>query len=338
MKAAIIGLGSIAPVHYQAVERAGGAVVALCDIDPEKRENFARLTGSRAPLYADYREMLAKETPDVVHICTPHYLHAPMVIDALRAGFHVLCEKPLCIREEDIAPIRAAAADSGRQVAVCLQNRYNQSNLAARDLLGGRAAAAGFASVVWARSADYYHSGVWRGRWDTEGGGVMINQALHTLDLMLWFMGMPESVIATTENRHLSGVIEVEDTASALFRYADGRVFSFFATTASGADFPVQVMLRAADGTRIVAANDTLTVNGEIRPSPAGTLRYGKDVWGDGHAALVADYYRHLEEGRPFPIGTEAGAGVLRAILAMYRSHGREVRLAADTKEETPCT
>lgn len=337
MRAAIIGLGCIAPVHYQAIERAGGSVTALCDIDVAARENFARLTGTRAPFYSDYREMLRCAQADVVHICTPHYLHAPMVIDALRAGFHVLCEKPLCIREEDLPSIRAAQAESGRQLAVCLQNRYNQSNLAARELLGGRPAGAGVGTVVWARGAAYYQSGAWRGRWDTEGGGVMINQALHTLDLLLWFMGVPDSVIATIENRAHRGVIEVEDTASALFRYADGRSFQFYATTASGADFPVQVMLAAADGTRIVAANDTLTVNGQIRPSPAGTLRYGKDVWGDGHAALVADYYRHIEEGRPFPIGYAAGAAVLRAILAMYRSKGQEVPLGTDEKEETPC-
>lgn len=328
MRSAIIGLGAISGVHYQAILRAGGEIVAACDNDEARLEAFREKTDCPAALYTDYKEMLEREHPDVVHICTPHYLHAEMTIAALRAGCNVLCEKPLCIREEDIEPILTAERESGKQLAVCLQNRYNQSNLEVVRLLGGRPAGAGFGNVVWNRGAAYYASGAWRGKWATEGGGVMINQALHTLDLLIWFMGMPDSVIAEIETRRLAGVIEVEDTASALFRYADGRMFNFYASNASGADFPVQVMVENAEGKKITAMNDLLAVNGEIQPFAMDVDHGGKSVWGAGHASLVGDFYDCIQNERPFPINGQEGAKVVRAILAMYRSHGKETPLS----------
>ncbi len=327
MKSAIIGLGAISSVHYQAILGAGGEVVAVCDCDPARLEAFREKTACPAAAYTDYKEMLAKECLDAVHICTPHHLHADMTVDALAAGCHVLCEKPLCIKEEDIDRIIGAEAVSGKQVAVCLQNRYNASNLAAMDCLGGRPAAAGHGTVVWNRDAAYYASGDWRGKWETEGGGVMINQALHTLDLLIWYMGMPDSVQATCENRRLAGVIEVEDTASALFRYRDGRMFNFYASNASSADFPVLVNLVSADGKKLAALSDALTVNGTPLDLCAAGEHVGKAVWGTGHARLVQDFYTCIEEGRPFAIDAIEGAKVVRAILAMYRSNGQEISL-----------
>ncbi len=328
MRAAIVGLGAISTTHYGAIGRADGEVAAICDVDEAKIAAFREKTGSTAAGYTDWHALLRDESLDVIHICTPHYLHAEMVIAALQAGHHVLCEKPLCIREEDIPRVLEAERASGRHLGVCHQNRYNESNMATHALVEADPAKAGFGTVVWDRGAGYYASGAWRGRWDTEGGGVMINQALHTLDLLLWLMGQPETVQADIVNRHLSGVIEVEDTASALFRFADGRAFTFYATTASAADFPVQVMVATQGGQTIVAANDTITINGEIRPSDSGEIRYGKDVWGDGHAKLITDFYTSIQESRPFAIDGREGARVVRAILAMYRSQGREEKLS----------
>lgn len=327
MRVAIIGLGCISGVHYKAISRTDATLVAVCDNDERKLAAFRERTADPATPYTNYKEMIEKEHPDVVHICTPHYLHAEMVLYALRAGCNVLCEKPLCIREEDIAPILQAEKESGKKLGICLQNRYNESNREVVRLLGGQPARAAFGNVVWNRDASYYASGEWRGKWATEGGGVMINQALHTLDLVLWFMGTPKTVQADIATRRLAGVIEVEDTASALFRYEDGRMFNFYAATASGADFPVQVMLETADRKKITVANDLLSVNGEVVSFAQDIDHGGKHVWGDGHTALVADFYDAIENDRPFAIDGEQGAGVVRAILAMYRSKGEEVAL-----------
>ena len=321
MKAAIIGLGAIAPVHAQAIRRAGGHIVAVCDIDKDQAARFRERAACDAPLFPDYRALLSSTDADVVHICTPHYLHAEMILAALQSGRHVLCEKPLCIREQDIPRILHAEKESEKKLGVCLQNRYAASNLAARALAGDSPRAA-FGSVVWERGVAYYRSGPWRGRWETEGGGVMINQALHTLDLLLWIMGMPDTVIASTENRHLNGEIEVEDTASALFRFRDGRSFNFFATTAGGVQITV-----CGNGHTITATPDTLTCDGNVQHTAAGKP-IGKTVWGDGHADLVADFYDAIRSARPFAIDGAEAAKVVRAILAMYRSAGREVPLS----------
>ena len=326
MRSAIIGLGCISNLHRLGIAKAGGELVAVCDNDHEKLERFAA-DGGNATLYADYHEMLAKEQIDTVHICTPHYLHAEMIIAALEAGCNVLCEKPLCIREEDIPRILAAEAASGKQLGVCHQNRYNESSVEARAILEKDPAASGFGFVVWNRDARYYESGAWRGKWETEGGGVMINQALHTLDLMLLLMGDPETVEATCENRRLKGVIEVEDTASALFRYGDGRMFNFYATNANSADFPVEMVIRTVGKHILTLTSATLTVDGQAASFSYGKTEGGKGVWGNGHEALISDFYSCIEQDRPFPIDGKEGARVVRAILGMYRSQSKEIPL-----------
>lgn len=123
MKAAIIGLGVIGKVHYDVLKRQGEDIVALCDIDAAKLNGY-----DNVKKYFDYKKMLDEEQIDVVHICTPHYLHADMTIYALERNVNVLCEKPLCIRKEDVARIIDAENKSEAMLGVCLQNRYNKSS------------------------------------------------------------------------------------------------------------------------------------------------------------------------------------------------------------------
>ena len=183
-RVALVGCGSISGNHLGGILAAGQTVCALCDIDPAQAKKKAEKFGlTEAEIYTDYTEMLDCEKPDAVHICTPHYLHAPMIIEALGRNIHVLCEKPLCISIEQLEKIREAAGISSAQLGVCHQNRWKPSMKELRRLaqVGVKGA---FGSVVWNRDEDYYKSGAWRGSWAEEGGGVMINQALHTLDLL----------------------------------------------------------------------------------------------------------------------------------------------------------
>ena len=204
-------------------------------------------------------------------------------------------------------------------LGVCLQNRYEPNFLRLKATSGEEGVAAAFGVVAWRRDADYYASGAWRGKWATEGGGVMINQALHTLDLLQWLCGMPQTVTAHLSDDHLQGVIEVEDTATAHFRLPDGRAFQLFATTACTSDFPAQLQLITCAGHRYFADNTSLCRDGEPLPGEkSATL--GKTVWGSGHCRLIADFYRHLSEGTHFPIDAHEGAKVIRLILAMYVS------------------
>ena len=319
MRSAIIGLGVIGKVHASLLSAMEDTVVALCDVDVS-RALYAKETWAKdAEIYTDYKEMLEKAKPDVVHICTPHYLHAEMVIEALGRDINVLCEKPLCIRFEDIDRILEAEAASKAQLGVCHQNRYLASNRFTKDYLKDKKILAAHGSVVWHRDAAYYASDAWRGKWETEGGGSLINQALHTLDLTMWFSGDPESVISTASNLTMKNEIEVEDTIFA--RFAGEVPFTFLGTNTSMADMPVEISLHLSDHTVLTVLPYTVLINGV--PVPSATVKkqsYGKECYGSGHEALIADFHACVKEGRHFAIDGREGARVIRLILAAYES------------------
>ncbi|MBQ8339058.1 MAG: Gfo/Idh/MocA family oxidoreductase [Clostridia bacterium] len=326
MRTAVVGLGVIGHVHLGVLAEMEANVVALCDIDVEKAAAVGAEYGFSAPVWGDFEKMLAEAQPDVVHICTPHYLHAPMVIAALRRGVHVLCEKPLCIHPEEIDAILAAEAASTATLGVCLQNRYNPANLFIKEYLKSHKPVAAHGSVTWHRDAAYYNKAAWRGHWDTEGGGVMINQALHTLDLLLWFLGDPTSVSAETANLTLGGVIEVEDTATATF-HGSSAPFTFFATNSAAVSLPVEIGFRMENGDDLTLLPLCVLCNDEVLFSAPRPCVRGKVCYGAGHDPLIRDFYRCISEGKHFPIDGHEGARVIRLILAMYESDQHEIEI-----------
>lgn len=315
MKCAVIGHGNIGRVHRRVLEELGHVPV-LCDSDETRRGGG----------YADWREMLARERPDVVHICTPHCLHADMVVGCLEAGAHVLCEKPLCIRREDIPRILEAERCAKGMLGVCLQNRYNPSSRYAAQFLRTRRVKSAAAMHSWHRDGAYYASGAWRGKWATEGGGVLINQALHTVDLIQWLAGMPERVAAQIGQLSLGGVIEAEDTA-VLRMTAGDTVETLFATTGGGVDFPPVVFFETEDGARLELLPDAVRVNGESVPLEAPRAAYGKPCYGGSHRLLIEHFYQCAASGERFPVDGAEGARCVRIVLAAYESRGRTLAL-----------
>ena len=324
-RVALIGCGAISGNHIKAILAAGYELCALCDVLPEKAEKaIEKYALANARVYTDYREMLDVEHPYAVHVCTPHHLHAEMCIEALKRNIHVLCEKPLCISQGELEELRQAVETSQAQLGVCHQNRYEPNMLRLYELTRG-GVRGGVGNVVWKRDAAYYNSAAWRGTWKEEGGGVMINQALHTLDIMQWVCGMPKYVTAHIATDHLSDVMETEDTAMARFSCEDGTVFHFFATVAAGTNFPVLMRVQLASGETVEARNDLLACNNVLAESPDRCESVGKREWGAGHRKLIADFYRCIESGTPFSIDFYEGEKVIRLILAMYRSGGERV-------------
>ena len=321
MRSAIVGYGNIGRVHARCIEEDGHTLVAVCDIDPIALKNAP---GERH--YIDYLEMLDKEELDAVHICTPHYLHADMIIEALARNINVLCEKPLCITEEDIVRILEATERTGAQVGVCMQNRYNSANLYVKEYISNKSKLSATGSVSWHRDVAYYRSGEWRGRWETEGGGVLINQALHTLDLVQWMVGMPDALRAMVSCMTLADDIEVEDTAVILASQDEGG-FVFYATNGAPTDTPVEITL-CADGECIkIMPRDVLIGDRHLHFDDTAKA-LGKACYGSGHAALIADYYDCISTGRKFEIDAKEAAKVVRIILAAYRSHGKNETLS----------
>ncbi|MFP4977433.1 Gfo/Idh/MocA family protein [Paenibacillus sp. CN-4] len=324
--AAIIGCGAIYPLHAAALgemEQAG--LLAVVDSDPARAEEAARTYGCEA--LTDYRALLERPEIEVVHLCTPHYLHAEMAEELLAAGKHVLMEKPLAVTLEAAERLNAAAGRSRAQLGVCFQNRYNNSSRVIKEVaesgrLGRLLCLKGV--VTWTRSSDYYEKSPWRGRWATEGGGLLINQTIHTLDLLQWFAGgEPVRVRGSVTTDALEPYIEVEDSAHACFDFADGTRALFYGTNAYLANSPVELELVFEQGT-LLQRRDCVYLwrDGEETElsRPAVTSTGAKSYWGVSHGTLIRDFYEHVREGRPFWLNAAEGIKSMRMIHGIYES------------------
>lgn len=219
----LIGAGVIAPTHIEAIEALDDVeLVGIAAHDREAAAALADAHGCRA--FADNDALLACGL-DVVVVATPHPSHAELTIAALETGAHVLCEKPLAPEAREADAMIAAADEAGRLLGVCFQQRFRPVIAAARRLLDeGRLGALVRASIVdpLYRPHAYFRTSDWRGTWNGEGGGVLMNQAPHTLDLLAHLAGPPATVWGLAQRR--GQPIETEDTATALLAYDDGAV------------------------------------------------------------------------------------------------------------------
>lgn len=327
----VIGCGAISVNHFKALRQVtDAALIAVCDNDEARLDKAVREQGAQG--YADYHDLLADERVEVVHICTPHYLHHRMAIDALHAGKHVLCEKPMAIRLADAQAMAEAARESGRQLGICFQNRYNASSRRIRELLDSGALGAvvgGCAIVTWDRGEDYYARDAWRGKWETEGGAVLINQAIHTLDLLRDFAGDIADVRCSMSAKRLSDVIEAEDTCDMLLTTKGGARLLFYASNCGVGNTPVQINLKCEKGSVLLLGNRVTVTwkdgREESEDFSAG-FTWGKDYWGSGHGYLIEDFYRCLKAGEPFPIGPEEALKTTGLLEMAYTQQAEQRR------------
>ncbi|WP_342566123.1 Gfo/Idh/MocA family oxidoreductase [Paenibacillus sp. FSL R7-0345] len=325
LRAAIIGCGAIAPLHANAIASMEGArLVAAADSDAGQAAAFGTLCGCET--VPDYRELLTREDVDVVHLCTPHHLHARMAIDFLNAGKHVLTEKPLAADVPSARRIIDAADRSKGQLGVVFQNRYNEPSQRIRQMidsgqLGQLLCMKG--AVTWHRSEQYYTGSNWRGKWATEGGGVLINQTIHTLDLLQWFGGEISAVSGAVSTDVLDGVIEVEDSAHACITFTNKVRGLFYGTNAYPVNSPVELELVFEQGT-LLQRRDCLYLwkdgREQLLCEPGTVANGGKSYWGSGHQWLIHDFYDHLREGRKFWLDGREGLKALEIIAGIYRS------------------
>lgn len=325
LKSAVVGCGGIAQVHSAVLHELNTAeLTAFCDIRPERAEALAKQYGGRA--YSSLEELLAKETPDVIHLCTPHVLHTPMAKAAAERGIHIFTEKPPVINEAQWEEFRALGQKV--RVGVCFQNRYNRSVRYLKELLTsgepGRLLGAR-AFVTWHREAPYYTESGWRGSLATEGGGVLINQSIHTLDLLGQFLGRANSVDATLTNHHLKDIIEVEDMLEARIDFG-GIPAVFFATTGHCTDSPVLLELvceactiRMEEQEVTVFRKDGSKERKEL-PHEPGSPMVGKSYWGTSHGLCISDFYESVLSGKPFPNDIPGVTDTVELMLAAYRS------------------
>ena len=236
LKTGIIGVGNMGNAHAHAIfsgKVAGMRLSALCDTNPSVMDALGKRFP--VPVYGDYNEMLEKELLDAVIIATPHYSHCEIADRMLLSGLHTLVEKPISVRAGEAEQLAETAKKSGRIFAIMYNQRTNGLFRRTRELIRrgelGKIKKSIWVITNWYRTQAYYNSGTWRATWSGEGGGVLMNQAPHQLDLWQWMLGMPTAVTAfgsIAKYHH----IEVEDDATIVTEYADGSIGIF--TTSTG--------------------------------------------------------------------------------------------------------
>lgn len=312
LRFALVGAGAaIAGQHLRAIEATSGAVLAaVCDANPAARERLAAQVD--APSFATASEVLRAVHPDVVAILTPHPLHAELALAAFDAGAHVLVEKPMAVTASEADRMIAAAKRAERTLAVVFQHRFS----AMTERLRGWASSGELGATVriavsepWLRTAAYFRAAPWRATWRGEGGGVLLNQGPHALDLLVHLMGQPRRVLGIT--RTLRHAIDTEDTALALLEWENGAVGTFVTSTTEPETG--RRLEWVTDRARVVVEGDRLRRT-DVEPPLAQVIATSPEPFGRprlhehpeerldpgaDHAAVYADLVTALRDRRP---------------------------------------
>ncbi len=334
----IVGCGVIGSIHAQAIASLPGAqLVAVADIIPENAQKLASKYGVRA--YTNLQEMLDRETLEVVNLCTPSGYHKEQTCLVMRSGRHVIVEKPVEITLPAIDEMLRVQQETGVKLAVISQHRFDPATQQVHELVEEQAfgrLVLGNVLVPWWRSQAYYDSGAWRGTWALDGGGVLMNQSIHSIDLLQWLMGPVKSLCAYTGR--LAHRMETEDVAVAVLRFANGALGTIAATTGAYPGVTTRIEVFGDKGSAIIE-NDNLAYLHLARDDKEEVGAYGagpKDSKKDddtgatatdpaalsirGHALQIADMIRAIrEDGTPLVDGRAARHPV-EVILGIYES------------------
>lgn len=331
----IVGCGMIARFHARAMaELPGASLVGCCSRTREASERFAAETGCVA--YSGIGELLADPAVHVVTICTPSGDHLDPAVAAMRAGRHVLVEKPLEITTARCDQLIAVAQEQGVLLGTIFPSRFQGCWQVVRAAVqAGRfgTLTMGDAFVKWFRTQQYYDSGAWRGTWALDGGGALMNQAIHTVDLLLWLLGDVAAVSAFTTTRGHDR-IEVEDVAVASLRFKSGALGVIEATTSSYPGQLKRIEIHGTAGSVIVEENqirhwefaDSDAGDEQVRREFAATAGNSggatdpKAISHQGHLAQFQDFAAAIRSGaRPAIDGSE-GRRSVELITAIYRA------------------
>ena len=339
MRFAIVGCGVIGGAHAKSLESLAdrAELVAVADTVPERAAAFATEYGVRA--LNSLEEVLAQPDIDVVTLATPSGLHGDEAIATLEAGKHVIIEKPLDVSVEMARKVLAAEAKSDKVAMVVSQLRYEPAITVVREAVTSGAfgkITSAATSMAWWRSQEYYDSGDWRGTWELDGGGALMNQGIHAIDLFRWLMGDPVEVYAWAD-RLAHERIEVEDTAVAVVRFANGAIGTIHGTTAAYPGVSRRIQIHGDKGSAIMddgtlayfhAAGSPYGGSGEgnqadsvLPKENASDVAAASAALKPGsHSKQFADFLDAVAEGRPPLVTVTEGAKTLALICSIYES------------------
>jgi len=339
----MVGCGVIAPFHATGIKETPGAfLAAACDPNEEAAKGFSASHGS-IPFYTDLEEMLQRDDVQAVCICTPSGVHSDQAVMAARAKKHVLCEKPLDITLPKIDRMIRVCREEGVKLGGIFQRRTYEATRKAREAVQGGLLGKMVLGDVYQkfyRSPEYYRSGAWRGTWALDGGGALMNQGVHGIDILLWIMGDVKSVIAKAD--HLVRDIEVEDTAIAIVTFENGAFGVVEGATSCNPGEVAKLELHGEKGTIIltdsgivrwaVAKGDRHLAQDEKMASAEERAHGVSDpraISAEGHVALIRDFVDAINNNREPMVTPESARKPVELILAIYESArtGREVTL-----------
>lgn len=331
----IVGCGMISAIHAEVIGRLENArLTGVADANPASAAAFAETHGCRA--FESAEALFASEAVDVAVICVPSGHHAALTVAALRAGCHVLVEKPLALTTEGLEAITAAANESGKTVGVICQQRFTPSAIALHRLIGegalGRLLFADL-SMPYHRDPSYYKAAAWRGTRAMDGG-ELFNQGVHGVDLLLHLCG--DVVAVSGVSRTLVHDIEAEDTTVAMLEFASGAVGTLRSSTAVNPGYPRCLTMYFTGGT--VALDDDNIILWDVPgvPRPEVKSYEGRESHNnpmafssDYHFAEYEDFLEALDEGRAPAVSLSEGRRSPDVVLAIYRSsdEGRRIVL-----------
>ena len=339
----IAGAGTIGAVHAAALDEIQDArLVAVAEAREVTGRKLAEAHG--AAWHADLGELLGRSDVDVVLICTPSGLHPDQAVEAARAGKHVIAEKPMATTLEGADRMIQACKEGGVSLTVIFQYRFNRGALrlkrAVEAGLFGRPVL-GNAFVHWHRTQAYYEErGGWRGTWTLDGGGALMNQSIHAVDLLQWILGPVESICGFTET--LAHEIEAEDTASAALRFASGALGTIQGTTSAHRDSPLRIEIRGTgggatlEGSRLAVwqpgREEEILSGSDLEPLPESRAT---EPLGSAHRRQLKEIFAALREGRDPPIPGQEARKAVEIVLGIYRSATSGQRVFFPLESET---
>lgn len=324
LRVAIIGCGRISKVYQEVFKKNTHKIEVCFAVDKviNRAEKFA-LEFSNCLAFEDYREILDKEI-DVVHICTPHFLHMEHITAFLKNSIAVLTEKPLAISMEEAGTILKIADETKTPFGIIFQNRYIEGVIKAKKMIeeGELGKIIGAKSILtWSRPPSYYECD-WKGSWEKEGGGVLIDQAIHSIDLVQYLVGSPiEWIEGNVANRVLK-TIEVEDVADAAIKFKNECIYSLFATNYYTYNAPIEIEIIGDNGKIELTGFDVkITIDNNIEIiRGAGNQNNEMSYWGVYHQYEIEAFYESIRMNSKVPIEGKQGLASLQIVLSIYES------------------
>ncbi len=345
----IAGCGAISRNHLEAFRALDNVrIVGVCDVDPDRASATAKSWG--VPHAVTSVDELLELDLDIVSVCTPHPTHEDVVLQAAAAGVNVLCEKPIATKLESAERMVAACDEAGVQLGVLFQRRFWPASQKIRAAIDdgtlGRAIMAQ-CSVMLNRAPEYYNRDSWRGTWVNDGGGVLMSQAVHQIDLLQWYLGDVAEVYGKVNTYRHGDYIEVEDSATAVITFTSGAMATLEASTAVSPNLGIQLRITGETGASASLTEFPEGSDGRLDLWAVGGKIVVEPVHPDGvdpnvdlsvingqlipfHKLQVKDFVQALETGTEPAITGKDALKSLRILLAVYESSrtGQPVRFA----------